>query len=141
MAKEKGCKYCDQSRELFDVAIKIADLRVSDLYVFRDQSYPGRCIVAFRDHRRELFELAAEELQSFIQDVSQTAKAIKSAFGPEKLNYGIFGDKAPHLHVHVVPKYRDGKSWGEAFEILPSVPVYLSELGYRTAIDKILDCL
>ncbi len=141
MTKEGGCKYCEQSQDLFDVAIKIAGFGISDLYLFKDQSHMGRCIVAFRDHRKELFELSASELDSFIHDVSRTAKAIKCAFGPEKLNYGIFGDTAPHLHFHVVPKYKDGKSWGKAFQLMPDDPVFLSKEDYETVIEKILNHL
>jgi diadenosine tetraphosphate (Ap4A) HIT family hydrolase len=31
-------------------------------------------------------------------------------FKPDKINYGAFGDKIPHLHMHLVPKHEGRKA-------------------------------
>jgi diadenosine tetraphosphate (Ap4A) HIT family hydrolase len=36
-------------------------------------------------------------------------------FSPDKINYAIFGDLYPHLHMHLVPKYKGGPEWGGPF--------------------------
>ena len=42
--------------------------------------------------------------------------------GCDKLNYAVYGDLSPHLHVHIVPKYKGGVSWGQPFsDSLPKV--------------------
>ena len=43
------------------------------------------------------------------------AQAVTDLLHPDKINYLIFGDTSTHLHVHIVPKYRDGKDWGKVF--------------------------
>jgi diadenosine tetraphosphate (Ap4A) HIT family hydrolase len=45
------------------------------------QTHTGRCVVAYRGHVNELFELPDAELALFTKDVARAAQAIRSAFG------------------------------------------------------------
>ena len=64
------------------------------------------------------------------------AKAIHAAFHPDKLNYGAYGDTGCHLHVHLVPKYRDGFEWGGVFAMNPG-QTKLTDAQYAEMIGKI----
>lgn len=97
----------------------VMDLRVSSLYVFREQSHKGRCIVAYKDHVSELVDITPEERALFLEDVADVSKAIHSAFNPDKVNYGFYGDTGKHLHCHLCPKYKDGFEWGGVFQMNP----------------------
>ena len=113
--KDKTCAYCmrgeyDELLEQF--GIYICDLSVSSLILFKEQSHPGRCIVAYRDHVSEIVNLSDDERNAFFSDVNRAAKAIHSAFHPDKINYGAYGDTGCHLHVHLVPKYKAPRSQG-----------------------------
>lgn len=127
----KHCFYCARDERLTTILIEICRLEVSTLYLFREQTYRGRCVVALDAHETELFHLAPDTLRRFTRDVARAAAALQRAFGPDKINYAIYGDLAPHLHYHVVPKYRGGPSWGEPFALHPPARQYLSEDGYR----------
>ena len=116
--------------------IKICDLSVSTLFLFKEQTYKGRCVVAYKDHARELYELEPEELLRFMQDVNRVAKAIKEAFQPAKINYGAYSDKLQHLHFHLAPKYIDGEDYGATFAMNPK-KTYLSENEYDEMIKTI----
>jgi diadenosine tetraphosphate (Ap4A) HIT family hydrolase len=94
-------------------------------------------VVALNTHETELFRLDPDTLGRFSRDVSRAAAALQRAFGPDKINYAIYGDLVPHLHCHVVPKYRNGQSWGEPFALQPSEKRYLPEEGYREVIAAI----
>jgi diadenosine tetraphosphate (Ap4A) HIT family hydrolase len=131
MRFDPSCFYCVRDHRLDGLMIEIAALEVSSLFLFREQTYRGRCLVAFRDHARELYELAAEELQAFARDVSRAAGAVAATVAPDKLNYGVFADKLGHLHVHLVPKVRDGRSWGGMFEMSPEPAVRLPDAEYE----------
>jgi diadenosine tetraphosphate (Ap4A) HIT family hydrolase len=89
------------------------------LYITRDQAYRGRCILALKEHKTEVFQLNADEVAAFGRDMVKASKAIYDAFKPDKINYAAFGDTYPHLHFHLVPKYKGGKSWGGPFELAP----------------------
>ena len=66
-------------------------------------------------------------------DVQKAAAAIDQAFGPGKLNYGAYGDKLHHLHMHIVPKYEGQKDWGSTFEMNPG-QTYLTDEEYAERI-------
>ena len=134
--KDKNCAYCMRGELLEQFGIYICDLSVSSLILFKEQSHKGRCIVAYKDHVSEIVDITDEERNLFFADVSKAAKAIHAAFGPDKVNYGAYGDTGHHLHVHLVPKYKDGFEWGGVFEMNPKKK-FLSEAEYSEIIAKI----
>jgi diadenosine tetraphosphate (Ap4A) HIT family hydrolase len=131
------CFYCAKDQRLKDLMIEICQLGVSTLYLFKEQTYRGRCVVAYKGHINELFELEEKELALFMQDVTRAASAIKKAFAPDKINYGAYSDKLPHLHFHVVPKYKDGYTWGGTFEMSPAQKLQLSDAEYLEIVGLI----
>ena len=140
MSNENTCFYCKKDQRLDDLMIKVCDLEVSTIYLFKEQTYRGRCIVAYKGHVNELYELEDKELIAYIKDVTKAANAIKKAFSPDKINYGAYSDKLPHLHFHIVPKYEDDYSWGGVFEMNPQ-KTYLSEEEYIQRINLIKENL
>ena len=109
------CLYCQNNETLHNLMIKICDLEVSQLFLFKEQSYTGRCNVVYKDHGVEFHELSDDQRNAFMRDVAKTAKAIAAAFNPTKINYGAYADTLSHLHMHIVPKYKDGEEWGTTF--------------------------
>jgi diadenosine tetraphosphate (Ap4A) HIT family hydrolase len=140
-SQASDCSYCARGERLSSNLIEIGRLETSTLYLFREQTYRGRCVVALNAHETELFRLDPDTLGRFSRDVSRAAAALQGAFAPEKINYAIYGDLAPHLHFHVVPKYRNGQDWGEPFVLHPLEKQYLSEEGYREVIAAIKEHL
>ncbi len=138
MIRETDCFYCTKDSQLQSRMIEIKSLQASTVYLNRDQAHKGRCIVAFHEHVTELFHLSKQDLHSFMEDISTVGKAIDAAFQPDKINYAIYGDLVSHLHFHLVPKYKEGKNWGEAFDNSPSTsPSPLSEKEYQEIIKTI----
>lgn len=136
MSQENTCFYCEKDQRLDDLMIEIAELNVSTLYLFREQTYKGRCIVAYNKHINELFELEDKELEAFIKDVKQVAAVLKKTFSAQKINYGAYSDKLPHLHFHIVPKYEGGPNWGGTFEMNPG-KVLLNDEEYQQIMSAI----
>ena len=131
-----GCFYCDKDQQLYNLMIEICHLSVSTVYLFKEQTYRGRCNVVLNRHVGNLFELSDAELSSFILDVAKVGKALDKVFSPGKINYGSFADKMQHLHMHIVPKYEDTANWGGNFEMNPQ-KVYLSDDEYNQMIADI----
>lgn len=137
MSELPDCLYCRQDQRLKDLMIEVAPMSVSTLYLFKEQTHRGRCVVAYRSHVNELYELPDNELTLFMRDVARAAQVIKNAFGPTKINYGAYSDKLPHLHMHIVPKYEGGAAWGAPFEMMPANKQLLSEADYIAISAKI----
>lgn len=138
--KATDCPYCGNEAVLNSFGIPICELGVSKLYLFREQTHMGRCIVAYKDHVSEIVELSEEERNAFFADVNRAAVAIHKAFYPDKLNYGAYGDTGGHLHFHIVPKYRDQEEWGSTFAMNPKQK-YLSDKEYNQLTEMIRDGL
>ena len=132
----QNCGYCQKGELLAKFGIEICELSVSTLILFKEQSHPGRCIVAYKDHVSEIVNLTDEERNAFFADVNRAAKAIHKAFAPNKVNYGAYGDTGCHLHMHLVPKYKDAYEWGGVFAMNPG-EIYLTDAEYDEMIAKI----
>ena len=134
--KDQNCAYCMRGELLDAFGIYICDLSVSTLILFKEQSHPGRCIVAYKDHVSELVNLTDEERNAYFADIARAANAIHAAFHPNKVNYGAYGDTGCHLHFHLVPKYKDEYEWGGVFAMNPG-QTKLTDAEYAEMIEKI----
>jgi diadenosine tetraphosphate (Ap4A) HIT family hydrolase len=130
------CLYCQNNDTLHHLMIKICDLETSQLFLFKDQTYLGRCNVVYNDHAVDFHELSEEQRNVFMRDVATVGKAIALAFNPTKINYGAYGDNISHLHMHIVPKYKDGYGFGGVFEMNPQ-KITFSDAEYIEVIEKI----
>ena len=55
-------------------------------------------------------------MPDIFQSLQKWRRQFWDEFHPDKINYATFGDGVPHVHVHVVPKYKGGLNWGEPFD-------------------------
>lgn len=132
----KECLYCLNGEALDSLMLPIADLSVSRAFLFREQTYRGRCLVAYNHHVDDMNQLSPDELNAFMADVTRVTRAMQQAFHPDKINYGAFSDKLSHLHFHLAPKYNGGPDFGGTFRMNPG-EVYLSDAEYQQLIDAV----
>lgn len=125
--KNINCAYCmkDDNPELYQKFGYFAfEMKTSNVYIFKEQSKIGRCIIAYKEHVSEIVDLSDDERNDFFKDVNELAKGIHKAFNPDKINYGAYGDTGGHLHFHLCPKYNGGSEWGGIFQMNPGNVVY-----------------
>lgn len=133
---DPNCSYCAEGELVAKFGIKICELPASKVYLFKEQSHKGRCIVASKFHVSEITSLTEEQRNEFFADVNNVANAIHTAFSPDKVNYGAYGDTGCHLHFHLVPKYNEGFEWGQTFAMDPNQTT-LTEDEYTSIIEEI----
>lgn len=135
--KDENCAYCVEGALVEKFGIKITELPASKVYLFKEQSHPGRVIVASKEHISEMIDLPREQRQAFLEDVATVAAALRKLFAPKKINYGAYGDTGCHLHFHLVPKYEnDPFEWGSTFAMNPARK-YLVESEYAEMASRI----
>lgn len=130
------CAYCMEGELVAKFGIKICELDTCKLYLFKEQSHPGRVILAHKKHVGDMTELTAEERAAYFEDIAKVSKVLQKVFNPVKINYGAYGDTGHHLHFHLVPKYKDEFEFGGVFLMNPDRK-YLSEEEYAEMIAKI----
>lgn len=136
----KECLYCTDNETLHKLMIPIAELSVSRVFLFKEQTYHGRCLVAYKDHVNDLNELSDEDRNAFMADVARTTRAMQNVFNPYKINYGAYSDKLSHLHFHLAPKYEGGPDFGSTFRMNPD-EVYLTDAEYADMVKKMQKAL
>ncbi|MBN1513066.1 MAG: HIT family protein [Phycisphaerae bacterium] len=110
----QDCPVCAATPEAED-PLWLVTLPSGRVLLQDDADFPGYCILYFRRHVTELFELTTGEQGQLIEDIGRLARAISGTCRPAKLNYACLGNEVPHLHWHVVPRYPEDGWWGQAF--------------------------
>ena len=83
----KECLYCQNNETQHELMIEVAKLSVSRLFIFKEQTYHGRCLVAYKDHVDDLNLLSDEDRNAFMADVAKVTRAMQKVFNPDKINY------------------------------------------------------
>ncbi|MFN8457326.1 MAG: HIT family protein [Anaerolineae bacterium] len=109
-----GCYFCVPREANNEYRIEIARLSISTLYLFRDQRFRGYCLLIFDPrHAISLEELSKPEYSAFMRDLRAAAGTIRRALNPDHLNYACLGNSTPHLHWHIIPRYKNDLRWGQ----------------------------
>ena len=132
----KSCLYCQNNETLHSLMIEVAQLSVSRMFIFREQTYRGRCLVAYKDHVDDLNLLSDADRNAFMSDVAKVTRAMQAVFHPDKINYGAYSDTLEHLHFHLIPKYEGGPDWGGVFQMNPR-QVYLTDAEYQEMAEQL----
>ena len=72
-----------------------------------DPGYPGFCRVILNRHVREMTDLAPTDQHSLMEVVFAVERALRQSTDAEKINLASLGNQTPHLHWHVIPRWRD----------------------------------
>lgn len=72
-----------------------------------DDNFPGFCRVVWSTHVAELSDLTEGERSYLMAVVNAVESAVREITRADKINLASFGNVVPHLHWHVIPRWRD----------------------------------
>ena len=121
--------------------LRVAELDRTSVLLNRDQFFPGYCFVVAKDHVTELFHLDPAGRAAVMEEVNAVAAAVAAAFRPDKVNYELLGNMVPHMHWHVVPRFRTDPLWPRPIWSEPHEEVILSAVEYAERIQLINSAL
>lgn len=78
-----------------------------------DPDHPALTRVVWAVHVAEMSDLDAgprDELMRVVLEVERTQRVV---LAPDKVNLASFGNAVPHLHWHVIPRWRDDRHFPE----------------------------
>ena len=75
--------------------------------VVDEAGYPGYCRVIWQTHAAEMSELDSEERFHLMRVVFEVEAGLREWLQPDKINLASLGNLVPHLHWHVIPRFRD----------------------------------
>ena len=72
-----------------------------------DPDYAGFCRVIWREHVKEMTDLAEADRNHFMTVVHAVEQVLRELMHPDKINLASLGNQVPHLHWHVIPRFAD----------------------------------
>ena len=83
-----------------------------------EPDYPGFVRVILRRHATEMAELSDGERRDLMDVVFAVEGAVRDTMKADKMNLASLGNQTPHVHWHVIPRFRDdrhfpGPIWAE----------------------------
>lgn len=83
-----------------------------------DDNYPGYVRLILNKHVKEMSDLDEDEANVVFKAVVKIEKTIRGLYKPDKINLASFGNVVPHLHWHIIPRYKNDQHfpnpiWGE----------------------------
>ena len=89
-----------------------------------DADLPGFCRVIWNRHVSEMTDLTYGEREHLMTLVFAVEAAIRRVMHPHKVNVAALGNMVPHIHWHVIPRFKDdaffpGSSWSDKLRETP----------------------
>jgi len=105
----ENCAMC--TKWMDEPELRIAELDRCRVVLNRDQFFPGYTLVFTRHHVTELFHLDEKARHMVMEEVNDVAATLYKLFRPDKINYELLGNMVPHMHWHIIPRFRDDRLW------------------------------
>jgi diadenosine tetraphosphate (Ap4A) HIT family hydrolase len=83
-------------------------------------AFPGYCRVVWNDHVAEMSDLDSADRRHLMNVVCAVETALRGLVAPDKINLASLGNMVPHLHWHVIPRWRDDSHFPNAIWAAPS---------------------
>ena len=72
-----------------------------------DSPFPGYTRIIWQDHVAEMTDLSEEQRQHIMAAVYVVEQTQREQLGVAKINLAQFGNQVPHLHWHIIPRWKD----------------------------------
>lgn len=84
----------------------VKELETGYVVIGDHQHFKGYTLFLCKRHETELFYLDKDFAAKFSEEMIFVARAVKNAFGAEKINYECLGQGDAHLHWHLFARRR-----------------------------------
>lgn len=129
MAASNDCALCQSSAKLL-----LWQDDFCRVVLLNDADYPAYCRVELKAHVKEMTDLTPADRAKTMNVVFAVETAIREVIQPDKVNLASLGNKTPHVHWHVIPRFENDKHfpnshWGEATQTGNPPPLSLAILS------------
>ncbi len=95
------------------------------IILVNDPELPGFCRVIWNQHVAEMTDLTYSEREHLMTLVFAVEEAVRHVMHPDKMNVAALGNMVPHIHWHVIPRYKDdaffpGSVWSNKINKTPA---------------------
>lgn len=94
-----------------------AQLRVIEV---ADADYPGFTRVIWNAHQPEMTSLTPAERDQLMRAVYAVEQVQREVLQADKINLAALGNMVPHLHWHLIPRWREDRHFPNAIWAAPN---------------------
>ncbi len=99
----------------------ITDLKICRVLLMNNANFPWLILVPRVVGAVELTDLPFATQNEILQEINLVAKLLQKNFKPHKLNIGALGNIVRQLHIHIIARFENDKSfprpvWGAEVE-------------------------
>ena len=93
---------------------RVCSLAVSTLYLHAVQTFRGYCLLVYdHGHVTRLEQLTPDQRVAFVSDLCRAQAVITRVVSADHVNLELLGNAMPHLHWHIIPRFKDDPRWGQ----------------------------
>jgi diadenosine tetraphosphate (Ap4A) HIT family hydrolase len=96
--------------QLHNDAASVCDLALSRVLSINDADYPWLVLVPRRANVIEIADLG-DEAKLLMVEIAQVSRVLKEVTRCDKINVAAIGNVVPHLHVHIVARWKHDPLW------------------------------
>jgi len=125
------CLICDKISRIKSGENKhfVAELQTGFVVMADYQFFEGHTLFLSKFCVPGLHCLLPQDADKFLHEMSVISTAVQRVFEPKILNIELLGNKVPHLHWHIIPRY--------SVDPLPEKPIWnIDEAIWRTDKNK-----
>ena len=111
----------------------ISDLKLCTIRLIDNQKFPWIILIPRRKGVTDITELTLKDQLLLMKEIVYSSKKMKKIFKTSKLNVEKIGNIVPHLHIHIIARYKNDNSWPL------SVWVVKGTTYTKVALAKVLD--
>lgn len=79
-----------------------------------DTYYPAFTRVIYQSHIKEMSELSPTQRHELMDFVYLVEEVQREVLEPAKINLAQFGTMVPHIHWHIIPRFKDDPHYPDA---------------------------
>ncbi|RTK92708.1 MAG: HIT domain-containing protein [Rickettsiales bacterium] len=107
-------------QKLEEDSIFILDLELCQLRLINNADYPWLILVPRLENIIEITDLTDTDYLLLNQEIMLVSMFLKAYLQPDKLNIATIGNVVSQMHVHIIARYKDDKTypktvWGNEF--------------------------
>ncbi len=108
-----------------------------------DPNYVGFCRVILNQHVKEMTDLSDADRSKVMQLTFVVESVLRDVLQPTKINLASLGNKTPHIHWHVIPRFESDVHfpetiWSEPVRQTKSKPIEGLAETLKNKLNKVL---
>jgi len=99
---KEGCPLCYPKEERV--------LKSNDLFrvvLVEDSEIPAYIRIILNEHYKEITDIYFNDFQKLYSEIYKIEKIMRDIIKPDKVNIVSFGNYVPHLHFHIIPRFKE----------------------------------